>query len=191
MRNFPTVVFHNTFIINNTAAVLGPAIYEGLLDRCKINSFSETDASNGLEYVSQTVAFSNNFEPKWGSSEKNLCNTLPTNCSNNTWLQSYISSKPVQVIFCDQHDQSIVQIRKGKSFEVYVFAVDQVGKSVNATIHSSVVNDSGATIGHLKEEQTEQTVGNKCTELEYNVFSQDSFAHLELSLLELKCLEML
>ena len=178
--NGPAVVFRNTFIINNIATVSGPAIYGGLLDRCTIDPLSETSASNGLDYVSKTVTFSNDFEPKWIPSEKHLCDTLPTNCSNNTWLQSYISSKPVQVIFCDEHNQSIVDIRKGKPFKVYVFAVDQVGKPVNATIHSSVVDDSGATIGRLKEGQTEQTVGNQCTQLEYNVFSQDSSAHLEL-----------
>ena len=174
------IVFRNTFIINNIATVSGPAIYGGLLDRCTIDPLSETSASNGLDYVSKTVTFSNDFEPKWIPSEKHLCDTLPTNCSNNTWLQSYISSKPVQVIFCDDHNQSIVDIRKGKPFKVYVFAVDQVGKPVNATIHSSVVDDSGATIGRLKEGQTEQTVGNQCTQLEYNVFSQDSSAQLEL-----------
>ena len=173
-------MFRNTFIINNTASVSGPAIYGGLLDRCTINSYSETDASNGLKYVSQTVVFSNDFEPKWTLSEKHLRNTLPTSLVNNTWLQSYISSKPVQVIFCDEHHQSIVQIQKGKSFEVRLFAVDQVGKPVNATIHGSVIDDRRATIGRLKEGQTEQTVGNQCTQLEYNVFSQDSSAQLEL-----------
>ena len=173
-------VFRDTFFINNTAAKSGPAIYGGLLDRCTINPPPEANSFNGLDYVSQTVTFSNDFEPiKWILSKKYLCNTLPTNCSNNTWLQSYIS-KPVQVIFCDQHQKSMVQIRKRKSFEVRLFAVDQMGKPVNATIHSSVIDDSGATIGRLKEGQTEQTVGNQCTQLEYNVFSQDSSVQLEL-----------
>ena len=144
------------------------------------NSFAETNSSNALDYVSQTVTFSNDFDPKWILSEKHLCNTLPTNFYNNTWLQLYTSSKAVQGIFCDQHHQSIVHIKRGGLFEVHLFAVDQVGKPINATIHSSVVDDSGATIGRLKEGQTEQTVGNKCTKLEYNVFSQDSFAHMEL-----------
>ena len=176
----PKLVFCNTFIISNTATVSGPAIYGGLLDRCTINPLSETRASNGLDYLSQTVTFSNDFEPKWIPSKQHLRHTLSTNWSNNTWLQSYISSKPVQVVFCDEHNQSIVQIRKGKSFEVYIFAVDQVGKPMNATIHGSVIDNSGATIGRLKEGQTEQTVGNQCTQLEYNVFSQDSSAQLEL-----------
>ena len=180
VRDFPKLEFCNTFIINNTATVSGLAIYGGLLDRCTTDPFSETNAANGLDYVSQTVRFSKDFEPKWIPSEEHLCNTLQTNCFNNTWLQSYISSKPVRVIFCNQHHQSIVHIRKGESFEVYIFAVDQVGKPVNATIHSSVVGDSGDTIGHLEEGQTEQTVGSQCTQLKYSVFSQDSSAQLEL-----------
>ncbi len=57
-------------------------------------------------------------------------------------------------------------------------AVDQVGNPMNATIHSSVVTESG--VGRLNEGQAEQTVGNQCTELEYNVFSQDSSAQVEL-----------
>lgn len=48
---------------------------------------------------------------------------------------------------------------------------------MNATIHNSVVTDSG--IGRLKEGQTEQTVGDKCTELEFNVFSEDNSALIE------------
>ncbi len=57
-------------------------------------------------------------------------------------------------------------------------AVDQVGNPMNATIHSSVVTESG--VGRLKEGQAKQKVGNQCTELEYNVFSQDSSAQVEL-----------
>ena len=35
---------------------------------------------------------------------------------------------------------------------------------------------SDSRVGRLKEGQAEQEVGNQCTELEYNVFSQDSSA---------------
>ena len=177
-----SLVILNTFIINNTATVSGSAIYGGLLDRCTIDPLAETliFASNGLDYFNKTVAFSKDTEIHPIPSEKHLCNILLTNCSNNTRLQSYISSKPVRVVFCDEHHQSIAHIRKGGSFKVPVLAMDQVGKPVNATIHSSVLTESEATTGRLKEGQTEQTVGNRCTELEYNVFSQDSSAQLEL-----------
>ncbi|XP_064388159.1 uncharacterized protein LOC135336328 [Halichondria panicea] len=57
-------------------------------------------------------------------------------------------------------------------------AVDQVGNPMNATIRSSVISESG--FDRLNEGQTQQKVGKQCTELEYNVFSQDSFAQVEL-----------
>ena len=84
-------------------------------------------------------------------------------------------------MFCNNSvymDQSTVHVKKGGPFKLHIFAMDQVGNPVNATIHSSVVTES--RVGRLKEEQTEQTVGNQCTQLEYNVFSQDSSAQLEL-----------
>ncbi len=62
--------------------------------------------------------------------------------------------------------------KKGHTFKICVMAVDQVGNPMTATIRSSVVSESG--LHRLKEGQTEQEVGNQCTELEYNVFSQDS-----------------
>ncbi|XP_064388790.1 uncharacterized protein LOC135336843 isoform X2 [Halichondria panicea] len=59
-------------------------------------------------------------------------------------------------------------------------AIDQAGNPMNnAKIHSSVITESG--VDRLKEGQAQQeTVGNQCTELEYNAFSQDSSAQVEL-----------
>ncbi len=97
---------------------------------------------------------------------------------NNTIKSSTelsISSKPVQVIFCSD---DYISTKKGHTFKISVMVVDQVGNPMNATIHSSVVSKSG--VGRLKEGQAEQEVGNQCTELEYNVFSQDSSAQVEL-----------
>ena len=62
--------------------------------------------------------------------------------------------------------------------KISVKAVDQVGNPSNATIRSSVITES--RVGRLKEGQAEQKIGNQCTELEYNVFSQDSSAQVEL-----------
>ncbi len=79
--------------------------------------------------------------------------------------------------FCDTTKQ-IMSVRKGQKFRISVMAVDQVGNPTNATIRSSVITESG--VGRLKEGQTEQIISNQCTELEYNVFSQDSSAQVEL-----------
>ncbi len=98
---------------------------------------------------------------------------------NNTIKSSTelsISSRPLRVIFCN--NDSTIYTRKGHTFIITVMAVDQVGNPMDATIRSSVVTESG--VGRLKEGQAEQKVGNQCTELEYNVFSQDSSAQVEL-----------
>ena len=94
--------------------------------------------------------------------------------SNN----STITSDPVRVVFCGKQRYTPVFTKKGKPFKVGVSAIDQIGNPVKATIYTSVITESG--VGRLKEGQAEQTVGNQCTELEYNVFSQDSSAQVEL-----------
>ncbi len=144
--------YFNTFITNNTAQS-GANIYGGLLDRCTISQNAEyppiLSNGSGLDYIHNTVKSST----------------------------ASISSRPVQVIFCN-NEYNYISARKGRKFTVSVMAVDQVGNPMNATIRSSVVSESG--VGRLKEGQAEQEVGNQCTELEYNVFSQDSSAQVEL-----------
>ena len=146
--------FRNTYIINNTAK-LGSAIYGGLLDRCTINAQAELylKVFNGLKYLRETVEVSNNY----GTS---------------------ITSDPVQVVICGEYRHNTFTAIKGQAIRVNISAIDQVGNSVDATIHSSVLTESG--VGRLKEGQAEQRVGNQCTELEFNVFSQDSYAKVEL-----------
>ena len=51
---------------------------------------------------------------------------------------------------------------------------------MNATVSSSLSSESGN--GHFKGGQVEQQVGNQCTELEYNVYPQDSSAQLHIHL---------
>ena len=143
----------NVFIINNTAES-GSALYGGLLDRCTVNTLAElyNTMSSGEDYImNKTVKFSN---------------------------RSTITSEPLQVIYCGKRNHSIIATPKGGAFKISVKAIDQVGNPVNATIHSSVVTESG--VGRLKEKQAVQRVGNMCTELEYNVFAQDDSALVEL-----------
>ncbi len=138
---------------NNTATQSGSDIYGGLLDRCIASQNAEYhNASNGLDYIRNTIESSTELS---------------------------ISSRPVRVIFCNNDRSSItIYTRKGHTFKISVMAVDQVGNPMNATIRSSVVSNSG--VDRLKEGQAEQEIGNQCTELEYNVFSQDSSVQVEL-----------
>ena len=55
-----------------------------------------------------------------------------------------------------------------------------MGNTVNATVSISLFSESGN--GHFKGGQSEQQVGNQCTELEYNVYPQDNSAQLYLHL---------
>ncbi len=103
---------------------------------------------------------------------------------NSIQLQEYFrntvelsSDLSVEVSLCNGSENSSVIIRGGV-LKMNVMAVDQVGNPVNATIRSSVISKSG--VGRLKEGQTEQRVGNQCTEIEYNVFAQDIAAQVEL-----------
>ncbi|XP_064387273.1 uncharacterized protein LOC135335647 [Halichondria panicea] len=142
----------NTFMTNNTATQSGADIYGGLLDRCTAEKNAEYyNSSNGLDYIKRTVKPSTELS---------------------------ISSSPVQVTVCNYSQSDYVFTKKGHTYKISVMAFDQVGNPINATIHSSVITNSG--VGRLKEGQAEQIVGNQCTELEYNVFSQDSSAQLEL-----------
>ncbi|XP_064389209.1 uncharacterized protein LOC135337245 [Halichondria panicea] len=144
----------NTFMTNNTAIQSGADIYGGLLDRCKISQNAEYEISSngsGLDYINNTMKSSTELS---------------------------ISSRPLQVMFCNYSQSDYVSPKKGHTFKISVMAVDQVGNPMNATIRSSVVSESG--FDRLKEGQTKQEVVNQCTELEYNVFSQDSSAQVEL-----------
>ncbi len=146
--------YFNTFMTNNVANQSGADIYGGLLDRCTISQNAEYHISSngsGLDYINNTIKSSTKLS---------------------------ISSKPVQVMFCNYSQYHSVSTRKGHTFKTSIMAVDQVRNPTNATIRSSVITASG--VGRLKEGQAEQEVGNHCTELEYNVFSQDSSAQMEL-----------
>ena len=139
------------------------------------NCFYSVDWSKNTPHKLHALIFS---ELSYYTSEKHNSTNV---CAHNNLLFSSVSSQPVRVMFCNNSvhmDQSTVLVKKGGPFKLHIFAMDQVGNPVNATIHSSVVTES--RVGRLKEGQTEQTVGNQCTQLEYNVFSQDSSAQLEL-----------
>ncbi|XP_064390017.1 uncharacterized protein LOC135337926 [Halichondria panicea] len=142
----------NTFMTNNTATLSGADIYGGLLDRCTAEQNAEYhNSSNGLDYIYKTVKLSTELS---------------------------ISSSPVQVTFCNYTQRENVFTKKGHTYKISVMAFDQIRNPINVTIISSVITNSG--VGRLKEGQAEQVVGNQCTELEYNVFSQDSSAQVEL-----------
>ena len=72
-----------------------------------------------------------------------------------------------------------VSIKKGEKFTVSLGVVDQERNPLNAKIISSFSSESGK--GHLKDSQVVQYIRNGCTQLEYNVYSLDESAQLNLN----------
>ena len=92
----------NTFMTDNMATQSGVDIYGGLLDRCTVSQNAEYHiSSNGLDYINNTIKSSTELS---------------------------VSSRPVQVIFCN-NDYSIISTRKGHTFRISVMALDQVGSN--------------------------------------------------------------
>ena len=176
--------FINTFFINNTAHQSGSDIYGGLLDRCTINPIAELvifapdyTKFSGFDYIKATTQIENVIDYSQ--------HTDPTFRIRNIYktdVKGIISSNAVQVQYCSNnlispyYNHSNVSIQKGRMFTVSLVAVDQVGNPVDATIITSFSSMSG--VGRLKEGQVEQSIGKQCTQLKYNVYSQDNLAQL-------------
>ena len=184
-----TYNYINIFFSNNTAHQSGSDIYGGLLDRCTINQNAELfllsymypafKNLSGFDYVKATTRieqitdYSHHQAPYyyiWRISRSDV--------------KELISSDAVRVEFClddvisPNYNHPNVSKKKGEMFTVSVVAVDQVGNPLNATIINSFRSESGN--GRLKAGQVEQQVGNQCTELEYNVYSQDNSAQIHI-----------
>ena len=99
-------------------------------------------------------------------------------------VKELISSDAVRVEFCLDDVISLnyshpnVSIKKGEMFTVSLVAVDQVGNPLKAIVINSFRSKSGN--GRLKAGQVEQQVGDQCTELEYNVYSQNNSAQIHI-----------
>ena len=107
--------------------------------------------------------------------------TSPSRSENDCICECDQSS----LVFCSDNVTCLncsypnVSIRKGEMFTVSLVAVDYVGDLINATIISSFSSASGK--GHLKDNQVVQQIGNKCTELEYNVYTHDNSAQIHIN----------
>ena len=176
----------NIFFSDNTAHQSGSDIYGGLLDRCTINQnaelFPEFRNLSGFEYVKATTQLIY-YHPGPYQFQTPGPDYLIENISRSD-VKELISSDAVRVEFClddvisPNYSHPNVSIKKGEMFTVSLVAVDHVGNPLNATIINSFQSKSGN--GRLKAGQVEQKVGNQCTELEYNVYSQDSSAQIHI-----------
>ena len=149
-----------TVFEDNHAYISGSDLFGGLLDRCTISPLAAKDGGRN-SVIDGTSYF--------------------LDVSNIKQLDT-ISSAPVRVCFCDEDQQPdcgyrplVVSVKKGETFAVLLVAVDQVNKTVsNVTIRSSL----SSSFGGLGENRQNQSTGEGCTDLMFEVFSPRSSEQL-------------
>ena len=184
--DYQSINLINTFFSDNTAHQSGSDIYGGLLDRCTINQnaelvyyFPEYKKLSGFDYVKSTTQIKQITDYSHRHTPDYFIGRI-----SRSDVKELISSDAVRVEFClnniisPNYSHPNVSIKKGEMFTVSFVAVDQVGNPLNATIINSFQSKSGN--GQLKAGQVEQQVGDQCTELEYNVYSQDNSAQIHI-----------
>ena len=130
---------------NNSATSSGDNLFGGLLDRCTV--------------ISNKSAF--NLEPNGIKRFKTI---------NHLTSYDTISSRPVRLCICNEtmtiecgKRAVSIQVKMNDRFSLYVVAVDQVNKTVPATVISSFTD-------HLLEEsETIRRIGTNCSKLKYHV----------------------
>ena len=152
--------------IDNSAIVLGPALFGGLLDRCTVNANAEVYTKSKKSELSSSI----------------ISGTTYFELISNVQLD-LISSSAVKICFCRDnypdcsYEHPIVSAKKGEKFGVMLVAVDQV----NHTIHSAnIISSLSSNQGGLGENQLNQTINNNCTELKFEVYSPNPTEELTL-----------
>ena len=175
--------------VKNKATEIGNDIYGGLLDRCLINP-SAPKHPDGTSYLQKIAGFD------WAGNDTVTsagCLTDPRvtygNVAETSQFFNHVSSDPVRICFCtdihlpdcyNKHPHPTVSVKKGETFTLSVVAVDQVGRPVNAMIISSLHSENRGK-GRLKEGQQHRRINNNCTELKYNLYSDQNLASLEVN----------
>ena len=136
----------NFNFFNNSATSGGDNLFGGLLDRCTVASKKNNISHLESRGISQFLARSH--------------------------LVSYntITSRPVRLCLCSEtmiadceQQTTTIHVKINDSFSFYAVAVDQVNKSVAATVKSSF---SGLI---LEESETIRRIGTNCSKLKYRV----------------------
>ena len=153
---------NNVYFDSNTATVSGATLFGGLLDRCIVSPFNEVDRT-----IDQTT---NQLLTYKGDGLQYLMD-ISTIIENET--QS-ISSYPVQICPCVDGRQncsyfkthSYVQVVKGFLFNISLTAVDQVYRSVNATIQGYLYSARSSLLtGQVTQ------IPSKCTNVTFQIIS--------------------
>ena len=167
VRTFTKIEEESMVFLQNQAAIAGPALYGGLLDRCSVSPIAEirtyaymtdyTNLGDGLQYFK--------------------------NVSTVDYYDNSILSHPVRVCLCTgdiriHHciNQSYREVKKGEIFNISLVAVDQTGNPINGTIQALFnFTESG-----LAEGQLTRDIPGECTALTFNVVSPHNSKELTL-----------
>ena len=172
------------YFSQNEANISGSTLYGGLLDRCTVSQLAGVhkkynkrfkDSFNGVTYF-KNISVSKHYN--------NRGQEIP-DTSNIS-----ISSGPVKVCLCieneyncSHHLQTHVEVKKGEKFNVSLVTVDQIKKTVNATIHASLEStESGLSEGQMTAE-----IQRICTNLTFNVVSPHNHENLILYAIDGPC----
>ena len=156
-------VLKSTSFTNNTARYRGSSVYGGLLDRCSMSIFSELLDSPSAPLAAHSAL-----------SALSLTADIDE--------QRPVASDPVRVCFCENSTSAIINchathpaiyVKRGYSFKLSLVAVDQALNPLPANILASVSSVAG-----LREGQLNQTIPGECTEMKYNIFSQNDFEEM-------------
>ena len=164
-------------VFKNNSAVLGSALYGGLLDRCTVNPsadiYNQTIYSTRLNHLIDAITY---FKKESG------IDTFQTD--------DRIASDAVRVCFCQDtmpncsYNPTPIYAKKGEKFSLTVVAVNQINHTVNATVVSTLLIEN--TLG---EGQQLQSTYSGCTNLTFNISSPNDYADLEMHVRKGPCLD--
>ena len=149
---------------DNHADASGSNLFGGLLDRCTVHGRSLQ--KNEIDELGSGLS---TFQRLSNISEANL---------------DTIRSHPIRMCFCRDNQPDCdyqpehIQVNRGKGFSFELVAYDQVSRTVNATVHSTLTSSTGG----LDEGQETQHINETCTELHFNLFTPLESDYLTLSL---------
>ena len=152
----------NIHFSQNHAHTSGSSLFGGLVDRCKIQHFSELQ-----DFIPHTTVHQHE------SCSIKTVNGISYMSNISNINMSEISSEPVQLCFCKggipdcNYQPDPTRVIKGKKFIVKIVAVDQVGHYIDAKIHSQLLRTGGG----LGSGQENQNTSETCTDLNFNLFS--------------------
>ena len=144
--------------INN--ANKNSAIYDGLLDRCKVeDQYFENDfisaPMNGIDYI--------------------------IGATNNTSIKNIISSQPVRICYCNGRNVScnnkrkILDVKKGETFKVAVAALDQASHMVDAPVF---ITSMQKYVYHQEMVQQVQMTKKECSNITLKASSPNDSVEL-------------